>query len=716
MKLILTTVFALIATFTILAQEKLKYNKDVYPLIKAEQYEEALPVLQNFLCQKPEHANANYWAAKIYEMKALNEINIGYAQQAKSYYITCRNNVQLLDMSIVNSSRFPDANGLEAEERLSNFQNFLSQKMEEMSTFKNKIKKTSQDKFFKTYEEFVSTTQFNLPDEISTLQLIDLDCRYETAELNGKKKLDGYLGFQAVSLSKNMRINFQGLVENNQLKPTYTLKEYEFKPELQSVNGITLTDLNNLLKFDISKYLGYSVNNEVTLSGQYESISIGGNISVGGKINLKGDNVAVFGEMKNQTGFIVASWMNYDTYAQEAIKIEIQNDSLTRFRYEINYANGTPRFYEIMSNISAISSNSYFDFELQDSKLIDKGEVTEILNFDGYENNEDSGVDIIFIGYRFHSKNNKELFFEEDEIDEKFAATLKDERNNGGWFSVTYTLLEPETKLFKDVEASKKMIALKKVELFDVNDYASKYNESLSQSDLTTLNSLGKKWLQSLQEGNYELYKSVVAKPFQISLAEFTKMTNEVKSISFKSSNTYVIGRLDNSCDLYRPQMYRTLVDVGADKSISVIMKDNLQRGDNSFGAFYFVKINGTWKIAFWDKHGPSDYSIESIKAFKVISKNPPKICDCVAETAAGNSAMSEKCHFYYSYIKERKKVISDFVACLNESNYCNYTQVTSQIYQSERKTVSLVDLMNEMYQPNTEELEKLNSLKLECK
>ncbi|MCB9188042.1 MAG: hypothetical protein H6599_02050 [Flavobacteriales bacterium] len=703
-KLVLTITLVVVST-ALIAQDKLKYNKDVYPLIKAEQYNEALPVLQDFLSQKPEHANANYWAGKILEMKAYNEINVGYAQQAKSHFSTCKSNVQLLDMSIVNSSRFPDASGLEAEERLSNFQSFLSQKIEEMSSFKNKIKKTSQDKIFKSYEEFTSALNFNLPQEIGNLDLIDLECRYETAELNGKKKLDGYLGFQAVSLSKNMRISFQGLVENGELKPSYTLKESEIKAEQKYVNGITLSELNNLLKFNFSKYLGYSVNSETTLSGQYESLNIGGNTSVAGQINLKGDDVEINGEIKNQSGYLISSWMNYDIMGSEAIKVDVENNVVTNFRYEVNFPNGTPKYYET-SNILDIKSNSYYyDYEVKDVQLIDKGETTELMNFDSYYNNEDSGADIIEIGFSFYSKNNTEYFFYEGNGTEQFAETLKNSENNGNWYAVTFTALEPEVKLFKDVEKSLKLIALKKVEIFDVKDYSAKYNEKLEQNDINTLNSLGKKWLQSLQEGNYELYKSVVAKPYQMTLDAFTKMTKDAKSLTFNTSSNYVIGTLDVAYDDIVKGGYKALVSAGADESISVVMMDNIQSYSKSIGCFYLIKINGAWKIAYWDKHPPNNYALENIKAIRVLSKSHLSVCDCVNETASGNTAMAEKCNFYYKSKSDRTNVISQFVKCINSDNVCGYFM----------SNITFYNLMNEMYFMTSEQKEKIDELRKTC-
>lgn len=139
-QLIIISLFILVTTVSC---GQSSYNKDIYPLIKKEMYAEALPLLQEFLESTPKHVNANYWCAKILESEGRKLSNASLLEKSIACYKTCSFNVNAGDMTMITAGRYPDAIGVEAEIRLSNFKAFLDGKVKELSSLKSKISATS---------------------------------------------------------------------------------------------------------------------------------------------------------------------------------------------------------------------------------------------------------------------------------------------------------------------------------------------------------------------------------------------------------------------------------------------------------------------------------------------------------------------------------------------------------------------------------------------
>lgn len=131
--------FLLFYSFTSFSQEKTNYNKNVYPLIKEGKYTEALPLLEKFLQEKPEHINANYWCAKILEIEGKKTSNPEQIQKAKEHYAFCFNNATELEMTMATAGRYPDVSGIESTERLNNFKVFLRAKYQECESLERKF-------------------------------------------------------------------------------------------------------------------------------------------------------------------------------------------------------------------------------------------------------------------------------------------------------------------------------------------------------------------------------------------------------------------------------------------------------------------------------------------------------------------------------------------------------------------------------------------------
>jgi len=706
--IVLTLIMFLANVLT--AQEKIKYNKDVYPLLKAEKYEEALPVLEKFLISKPTHPNANYWAGKIYEAKAYNEINLDYKFKAFDCYSNCRKNVQTYDLTVVSAARYPDITGLDSDERYASLLAFLDGRMSELNHFKEKIKTDTEYFTYKNQKEFTDKTGIELSDEITSLDLFNLEGRVDKTQLLKVIKYKGTLYIDASSNSKKQKVEVYAKVEDNKIISITEIKYKQQKTIKGEVTNMTLNNVMSLLAVDFTKLIIASP--ESTLSGTMEYVEFNEVQKVNGGFLLTGDNIAVKGNLLNGNGFVNAMWMNYETYANIGVYLEIKANAIVKFRYESLYSNSTVKFHESES-VEKINANLYYELDLTNCPLVeDSNPITTVLKLEGPYNNEDEGADIILDGYNFLTKEGKEIFFSQSEVNDDLKTELNTPSNKEQWYNVTYSTFIPQAKVFTEIEPVKKITALKQTQIFNIDELANKYNDNLSSSDLTKLNSLAKKWLQSVKDGNYEAYKNVVAKPFQWNLDKFTKATPGAKSKTFVSSSEYVKGTI-NLVDVDFVQGgLKTVYSAGVSSKIAVVMNNNVTSGSTSDGSFYFVKQNGVWKIAYWDKHALNNNKLKELKAINTISKSPPSICDCVNETAAGNEYMAEKCKFYYStFYNEKSKLISEFVGCLNEENYCTYNEQTQS-----KGLESFYFLFNEIYGPNKEEQAKMDKLKALCK
>ncbi len=128
MKNILTITFVLLCTFSF-GQKKIKFNKDIYPLISSEQFKEVKPILRNFLEINPNNLKANYWLGIIYYGNTIyhdNDIKqnnaeikskyYNYIDSSKFYLAKTKKLVNVATLNPISSRFFPDFNGLSSEE------------------------------------------------------------------------------------------------------------------------------------------------------------------------------------------------------------------------------------------------------------------------------------------------------------------------------------------------------------------------------------------------------------------------------------------------------------------------------------------------------------------------------------------------------------------------------------------------------------------------
>lgn len=452
------TAFIVTSSFS---QKKLKY-KDVYSVIKAKNYEEALPLLEKFLKIKPNHPNANYWAGKIYEAKAYKEINFDYKFKAFDYYMTCSNKVQTYDLTVVSAARYPDISGLDADERYNSLIAFLDRKLSELNHFKDKIKKSTQDFEFSSLQELENEYQLKLADSLSEFQLSNLSGRIEKTQLFDVVQYNGLLYIKASSNIKKQIVEIYATLKDGSITSIDNIKFQDVKVIDGGTENSSLSFIENILNFKFTKYLGYSVSQDIKVSGNIQYSEFNELKYVNGNFNFKGDNLLLKGNLINGTGLIQGVWQDYDTYSSNGFSLQLKDLKIQSFRYEILYPNSTLMFFEDKVNPSQYNANNYHELNVEYSPLIEQSMPTKVtLKFiEPYNSGEDA--DIILDGFYFQTKEGEEIFFSQEEVKEELKSILNNPSNKEKWYMVEYSKFIPQSEIFTEIEASKKITFLKR--------------------------------------------------------------------------------------------------------------------------------------------------------------------------------------------------------------------------------------------------------------
>lgn len=631
-KLLLATMIAF--SSVIFSQEKINYNKDVYPLIKEGKYSDAYPILELFLKEKPDHINANYWFAKLSESKAKESSDPLLIKLAATHYAFCFNNVSELEMTMATAGRYPDARGIETTERLNNFKIFLKSKYEECGVLEQKFIKENESK--KRENELA---------ELSKKKQIEEDAKIKTAELSG-----------------------------------VTIDEF-----------ITNTEL-----IQIKKILG-SYGESISEEGgdwnfKYEYNSIDGKPKLNGKISgdFQGQISHFEGEIHNGDGYIAFYFNNFDIYATQAIKLYYQGGKCVKLRGETLMPSSELFFFETsdLENFDAerfleITDNPY---DVKAAEKISLGNRNwSITKFQGYSDSEEEGADIVMKGFSFlpvfkkydrYYVNEEPIVILEENVLPQQIITLKNNSLVDKYFELNCEAFQFKSDIFQNQDTVFALVEFKEVQIFLPENYASKYKESITSEELSKLNVLVMKWHESVTNGNYEAYKSLTAKGAQWNLEEFTKFNKEFHSIfgtsnpnsryTFQKSNNYIVTAGD--VVISRESKYTELKNSGSDLKKLIILLGVYRQDSKEDGDLVFVKENGTWKVL--GKVESSD--VNKFKTYQVLSKENLTVCNCIEKVISGDVYNAEKCAFFFKYKKIDDKELV-FEECFKTLNYCDY-------------------------------------------
>ena len=132
--LILSVAFGLFS----LGQEDIRFNKDIWPLIKKDKYDEALPLLNKFLSSKENSLPGNYWTGKIYRERALKNESVKYADSAIICLLKARGQANEIQITLLTSKRYPDYSGANSAEMVETGNKTLAIWIEDLSGKRDK--------------------------------------------------------------------------------------------------------------------------------------------------------------------------------------------------------------------------------------------------------------------------------------------------------------------------------------------------------------------------------------------------------------------------------------------------------------------------------------------------------------------------------------------------------------------------------------------------
>lgn len=136
-------------TLNIFSQKKIKFNKDIYPLIESKSFIKVKPVLREFLKNNPNNLKANYWLGVIYYGNTVyheNDIQNNNAEiklkyydfidSSKFYLIKTKSLANIATLNPLSARFFPDFNGVSSEELVVDAQTKIDRWIQLLNTTK----------------------------------------------------------------------------------------------------------------------------------------------------------------------------------------------------------------------------------------------------------------------------------------------------------------------------------------------------------------------------------------------------------------------------------------------------------------------------------------------------------------------------------------------------------------------------------------------------
>ncbi len=176
--------------------QKIKYNKDVYSLIKDGNYSEALPILRNFLATKENHANGNYWAGKIYSDLAIEKKSALYADSCIFFFNRAIDDITELDVNPLNESKFPDRQGEDVIQKVESLKTYMSKEVDKIESLMAEYQEIERLEKFRrqSYESNLQISKKYFPEiyeRYKDLKSDDyFDLTYELKEKNEKAGIE----------------------------------------------------------------------------------------------------------------------------------------------------------------------------------------------------------------------------------------------------------------------------------------------------------------------------------------------------------------------------------------------------------------------------------------------------------------------------------------------------------------------------------------------
>lgn len=220
--------FLLILSPFFATSQKMKYNKDVYPLIKEGKLE-AFEKLKEYVQQDHKHSNATYWLAKYYDAFAIEYVSEQAAKLALESYKSCLNNTSLSDFGIFNAPRYPDAKGIESEKLYQSLKVFIGSRIKELDNLITSTANVASKKTIKvsSIKQLSEKLKIYFPEEIKNLTITDIEAEYSERTYNGKNAFNGPITIKGIDKSTDLIVTVGGNVDCRWLLSDYKKSEEE---------------------------------------------------------------------------------------------------------------------------------------------------------------------------------------------------------------------------------------------------------------------------------------------------------------------------------------------------------------------------------------------------------------------------------------------------------------------------------------------------------
>lgn len=361
MKQILLLLVLFVAGFS--NAQKLKYNKDVYPVIESGNYNLAIPLVETFLKQEPDNTNAHYWAAKMYESKLASTDSIPLIQLAINHWTEAKKTVTVGEMLTPKAPKYPDIVGDEPNVRLNQFKTLadnriaalkaketeIVQKVKDLAAQKEKEEQERQKAILEK-ERLEAEKKAEEEREKIELQQQALKEQAEKEKANAEKNL--------ANSSVKLR-NFNGLKISEFIASGKLTGFESLLP-----NGNFYTDASgHLLELSFSGYYFYNVINDVEIiQGKFNLIP-----EAKGQLGTTPGAIAntvalISGDLKEGTGFLEITYENQtvlDKTGGLKIQLVYSTGVCSKIRAEQDPTLRTNRYFEAASLTNLSAGNKF---------------------------------------------------------------------------------------------------------------------------------------------------------------------------------------------------------------------------------------------------------------------------------------------------------------------------------------------------------------------
>ncbi len=355
--------FLFLALTGLVNAQNLKYNKAVYPVIETGNYNEAIPLVERYLIQDPEHTNAHYWAAKMYESKLANSDSLPLIKLALQHWTEAKRTVTVGEMLTAKAPKYPDIIGDDPNGRLNQFKTLADNRIAALKAKETEIaqkvkdiaaqkEKEEQDRQKEKIEKERIEAEKKVAEERKRIELQEqaLKEQIEKEKANAEKNL----------ANSNVKLrNFNGLKISEFIT---SAKLAGFESLLP--NGNFYTEANgHLLELSFSGYYFYNIINDVEIiQGKFNLIAEAKG-QLGNTPGAITNTIALLsGELKEGTGFVEITYENQtilDKTGGLKIQLVYSTGNCSKIRAEQDPALRTNRFFETTS-LTNLSSGSKF--------------------------------------------------------------------------------------------------------------------------------------------------------------------------------------------------------------------------------------------------------------------------------------------------------------------------------------------------------------------